>query len=481
MLGPLGKIGDWLSQHSNTLLAMGAGLTGAPNIWQGLGRGFAFAGPAAQQDIKMQTLMSGQNAAFNALIAAGVPRDLAMAGATDKDVMKQLMENYVTGNKYEFKEVKVPGLLGEKTRIMAVNPRDPSDAMWTDTGQPVNPNAARGGRPIGPAGTGQMVQQPGGGGGGTTEGVGLFAPGVNEDTYQEQGLGPDQYIAQFSPSTQQAIKDRVNGLMPISGTGARAGASAAQNAFLTRAAEYYGASIGKPMDVASVAGRREWATSVANSKSGVGLQIKGLEQGLDHFVDIVDTAEKMNLSGGMGLERVARGINRLKAEGTGQSDLISHAGVIGQALAGEIGKLNGGSAGGGVHEREAAKAYLADPYHSRNSAAGAFEGALGLLEGGIDALEGRRDQLFGSDPKNWPKGSDFLGEKQQAQIQHVRDVIARLRSGESAPAAAAKAAPAVQGTAGPANLPHVKTPAEAQALPSNTRFIDPNGVERIRP
>jgi len=50
-----------------------------------------------------------------------------------------------------------------------------------------------------------------------------------------------------------------------------------------------------------------------------------------------------------------------------------------------------------------------------------------------------------------------------------------------APIAGAKAAPAVQGTAGPANLPHVKTPAEAQALPPNTRFIDPNGVERIRP
>ena len=105
MLGPLGNIGNWLGQHSNALLAMGAGLMGAPNVWQGLGRGFAFAGPAAQQDIKMQTLLSQQGAAYNALKTAGVPDDLARLGATDKDVMKQLMDQYIVGQKYELKSI----------------------------------------------------------------------------------------------------------------------------------------------------------------------------------------------------------------------------------------------------------------------------------------------------------------------------------------------------------------------------------------
>jgi hypothetical protein len=425
---------------------MGAGLMGAPNVWQGLGRGFSYMGPAAQQDIKMQTLMSGQNAAFNALIAAGVPRDLAMAGATDKDVMKQLMEGYVTGNKYTIHNVEKTNSWGEKTQTpIAVNERDPSDAYYVETGQPVNPSVSRNKGPQ--VGTviqgqnGQPIMVPHTESGGTpspTTGVPgqaqsqFYAPGITDENYNEN-LAPDQYLAQFTPGVQQQIRDRVNGLMPASTASGRMSGPAQR---ITRASELYGAMIGKPMDIASVAQRREWATSLANTKSGVGMQIKGLQQGLDHFVDIVDTAEKMGLSGGMGLERVARGVNRLKAEGTGQSDLIAHAGTIGQSLAGEIGKLNSGSAGGGVHEREAAKAYLADPYHSRNSAAGAFEGTLALLEGGIDALEQKRDSLFGSDPKNWPKGSDFLGEKEQQQIQHVRDVIARLRKGESAPAAA---------------------------------------------
>src|SRR6516164_4793477 len=95
MLGPLGNIGNWLGQHSNALLAMGAGLMGAPNVWQGLGRGFSYMGPAAQQDIKMQTMMGQQGAAYNALRTAGVPDDLARLGSTDKDVMKQLLDQYI--------------------------------------------------------------------------------------------------------------------------------------------------------------------------------------------------------------------------------------------------------------------------------------------------------------------------------------------------------------------------------------------------
>ena len=153
LLGPLGGVGDWLNKHSNTLLAMGAGLMGAPNLWQGLGRGFAFAGPASQQDIKMQTLMGGQNAAYQALKTAGVPEDLARLGATDKDVMKQLMEEYFTG-KTQSVNVKLP------SGVEVTAQYDPHRGTYTDIyGRPFDPNApGMGGQMIDPSLTGEAAR-----------------------------------------------------------------------------------------------------------------------------------------------------------------------------------------------------------------------------------------------------------------------------------------------------------------------------------
>jgi hypothetical protein len=151
--GILDSIGNWLGQHSNQLLAMGAGLAGAPSIHAGLGRAAAYSIPAIQQDIARQTQMGGQQASYNALIAAGVPSDLAKAGAVDKDVMKQLMASYVT-NKTQSVNVKLPNGMEVTAQY------DPYTGTYKDIyGRPFDPNApGMGGSAIDPNLTGEEAR-----------------------------------------------------------------------------------------------------------------------------------------------------------------------------------------------------------------------------------------------------------------------------------------------------------------------------------
>jgi hypothetical protein len=53
------------------------------------------------------------------------------------------------------------------------------------------------------------------------------------------------------------------------------------------------------------------------------------------------------------------------------------------------------------------------------------------MEGGLKALESRRDQILG--PNNDVK---FLTAETEQKIAHIREIIARLKSGEAATATA---------------------------------------------
>jgi hypothetical protein len=120
-----------------------------------------------------------------------------------------------------------------------------------------------------------------------------------------------------------------------------------------------------------------------------------------------------------------------------QAGLAKEAAGIGQTLAGEVGKLFSGSAGGGVHERELTRNRF-NTVSSTPELAGALEGTLETMEGGLKALESRRDSVLGP-------GSDvtFLKKETEAKIARIRTVIDRLRNGEAAPSAAAAPARSV--------------------------------------
>ena len=184
--------------------------------------------------------------------------------------------------------------------------------------------------------------------------------------------------------------------------------------------------MGVPMDAGTQAQRMVWARTLGNDTSGVGLQAKGFEQGMTHLSALSDNLVKQNLSGGMGIEPIAHGINAAFSQYGPQAELIREAQSLGTGIAGEVGKLNSGQSGGGQHERQAAAGLLSNPYNSRYDAAGALRGTLKLMEGGLQAIEARRTQLFGTDPKNWPKGSEFVTDQTRKEIANIQKNIAKL-------------------------------------------------------
>ena len=101
------KILSGLGEHSNMLMALGAGMLGAPNIAQGMSRGLSYAVPAAQADYRMAQQMGGQTGIRDALINAGAPRGVADAAMIDSDVRKQAVQQYLMSQKKSV-DVKLP-------------------------------------------------------------------------------------------------------------------------------------------------------------------------------------------------------------------------------------------------------------------------------------------------------------------------------------------------------------------------------------
>lgn len=101
------KIGDMLNSRSNTLMSMGAGMLGAPSLGTGLSRGLQGAMQGGQMDIAQNRLTD----TAKALVARGMPADLAQAAAGSPDVMKQLLGNLLGTNK-SYQHVTIKDAMG---------------------------------------------------------------------------------------------------------------------------------------------------------------------------------------------------------------------------------------------------------------------------------------------------------------------------------------------------------------------------------
>lgn len=115
--GILGKIRTTLGDNSNTLLALGAGFAGAPNIGQGISRAAAAAIPARAADIKQKLALQTQGVGYQALVQAGVPKNLAIAAMGNPDIMKSVVTNYLSDRKKEIHEGPTDKY-GNKTQVL---------------------------------------------------------------------------------------------------------------------------------------------------------------------------------------------------------------------------------------------------------------------------------------------------------------------------------------------------------------------------
>lgn len=398
----LDRLTGALGSRSNTLLALAAGFAGAPSIGQGISRAAAAAIPARAADIKEQLTTQGQRMTTAALLKAGVPMQLAVAAQSNPALMKMVSENYLTDRKSEIKEVKTKDAFGnETTRLVAVNPYDLSS-------KDINAGGASGGTAA------------------TSGGPSFFAPGVTAPDPTK--VGPD-YLAQFSPEVQAGVKAYIRGdSLP---TGRQ---QLAQT--IKTVAQKYGDDIGMPVSDQLYSQRKVFANSLGNTNTGVGAQVKGFQQGLQHAVELSDKLVKLGNYNGLGSEDVANAANFVKNRTTGQQDIARGITTSSQALAGEIGKLFSGGQGGGVHERQTTQQMLGNINMSGPAAAGALESTIELMEGGLRTLEQRRDELFPGGEK--PRGGDFRGKAEEAAIEHIKKNIAILRGEQQAAATPAK-------------------------------------------
>lgn len=423
--GPMSGLGDGLKSvlgkifdpnHAATWMALGSGFAGAPNIGQGISRASAAAVPAMAADRANEIKQTGISATYRALISRGVPPGEALAAVYNPEVMK------ATAAKYFETKPSTPHKIG-------------TDMMGNDIMGVFDPNANHGkggyldaaGRPLGADGSAA------GGVGVPGNGAGILAKGVTD--YNSE-LPAEDYKKQFSPEVQAQMDAYIRGDTMPTGNPRIKGL----NSKIKEWAQTYGAKSGVPVSDATFSERRKYRTELGStSPSTAGGQIKAFDQGIDHALSLSKNLLKLDNSSGLGIPAVADGVNRLRqAFSTKQSGLAAETSAIGQTLAGEVGKLFSGNAGGGVHERELTR----DRFKTINSPeqlAGALEGTIETMEGGLHALEARRDNILGPN-----HNVQILRPETEAKIAQIRQIASMLR-GETPAAPQAPAAPLAPG------------------------------------
>jgi hypothetical protein len=252
-------------------------------------------------------------------------------------------------------------------------------------------------------------------------GVSLLAPGVKE---YNPSLSGDAYLGQFGPEVQAAVKAYIKGdVMPSGNPRTQAIASKAKEI-----AQKYGQDMGIPVSDALYGEKRKYYTELGtNSPNSAGGQAKAFNQGISHMTGLADNLEKLDNSNGLGIPVIAQGVNATRQAFSNQQSAISdEAKSLGQTVAGEVGKLFSGSAGGGVHERELTRERF-DTVKSKPQLAAALRATLETMDGGLKALEQRRDSILG--PNN---GVDLVSNDTRQNIIKIQGAIDRLEGKSSA-------------------------------------------------
>lgn len=125
----LDRLGEGINNNSQMLMALGAGLAGAPSIGAGIGSAMQFAAPFA-----------GQNQTVDALVKRGVPRDLANAAIRNPAILNQIIPSVFGPKQWQWAEIgkdanynPVHGWINPVTR-----------EVLTATGQPVTSTSSSG-------------------------------------------------------------------------------------------------------------------------------------------------------------------------------------------------------------------------------------------------------------------------------------------------------------------------------------------------
>ena len=221
-----------------------------------------------------------------------------------------------------------------------------------------------------------------------------------------------------------AVKAYINGdVMPSGKPRTQAIATKAKEI-----AQKYGQDMGIPVSDALFSEKRKYRTELGtNSPNSAGGQAKAFNQGISHLTSLADNLEKLDNSNGFGIPAIAGTFNSVRQGMSNEQSAISdEAKALGATVAGEVGKLFSGQAGGGVKERADTRERF-DTAKSKPQLAAALRATLETMDGGLKALEQRRDAVLGPN-----SGVELVNDATKANIAKIQAAIDRLEGKSTA-------------------------------------------------
>lgn len=395
----------WRGDNRLTLMALGAGLAGAQSLGQGLNRGMTMAIPAMQADITLQR----QNQTVDALVKRGLPRDAALAAVANPAVLQQIL----------------PQMFGVKQRQFT---QIGEDAFGNKQFGFVDPVANK---------VYQLNGTEVAGAAGVGSGSDFLAKGV---TSFDHSLTGNDYLAQFSPEVQAAVRNYVAGESMPTGNPRKGFTQTVK-----MIAQKFGQDTGVQVDDNTYAAKHKMLTGLASTApGGIGGQMTYARTSLNHLADVGEAAVDLNNSNGLGIAPLATLINSARGLSTDQAAkvaaLADKTGHYGE----EITKYYAGSPGG---EQERI-AFLDKLRGSKSSAelAAVLQSELELARGKMSKTQATIDETMGAGSRH-----QVLRPEEQKDIGRVEAAIAKLRGlpapgGAPAPAAAAPSGPPASGS-----------------------------------
>jgi hypothetical protein len=375
---PLAASGNPLDDNRNAILGYLAGALQGGNPGQSIGRGLSGFVQGAALDARQQALP----ATYDALAQSGLPAPIAHAATLNPDLLKLLAPEYFGG----FKVVQT----GE-------------DAFGGKTFKLQGP----GGRPYDIA-----EREAGDGAPAVASGESYFAPGV---TRVDPGLAGADYLAQFSPEVQAAVKNYTAGEAMPNGDARKGFAQAVKTI-----ARKYAGDLGASADDATFARRRQYRDEMGKSDgASAGGRRAAANAALEHLADASDLLEELSKQDWF-TAYLARGTNALESMTADQAAKLN-------ALNAALDRYGAASAGfhGGPREGEGARtralARFAATAHPREFAA-ALQAERDLVHGRVKAMEAQRDAVLGPGG-----GVEIISAPAGRALARIEENIGRLR------------------------------------------------------
>lgn len=244
--------------------------------------------------------------------------------------------------------------------------------------------------------------------------------GITSPRDADASLIGDEYLKQFTPEIQSAVKAYVEGRSIPAGNQRQP-----FNIAIKQIAQKYGDEIGAPVDDATFAARKTFRTQLSSSTpSSAGGQRTAANTALGHLTETARLGEEL-LNKDWYLSALSRGVNWARGLTTEQQAKVrAYENAVGKYTA-EANKFYVGGPGG-VHERLEAR-QLMNPYLSPRELAALLKVERDFVMSKAHAIEDQRDQVMGKAAKDIP----IILPKTEQNMKTLTQTISNLEGGGS--------------------------------------------------